>query len=45
MLDVPKPLLSTIGVLEILGAIGLIVPWATGMLPWLTPSPPSPWWS
>jgi len=26
-----------IGILEILGAIGLIVPAATGILPWLTP--------
>lgn len=37
MLDVPKPLLTTIGILEILGAIGLVLPWATGILPWLTP--------
>ncbi len=28
---------KTIGILEILGAIGLILPWATGILPWLTP--------
>jgi uncharacterized membrane protein YphA (DoxX/SURF4 family) len=26
-----------IGVCEILGGIGLIVPWATGIKPWLTP--------
>jgi len=26
-----------IGILEILGAIGLVVPAATGVLPWLTP--------
>ncbi len=26
-----------IGILEILGAIGLILPAATGVLPWLTP--------
>ncbi len=26
-----------IGLLEILGALGLILPWATGILPWLTP--------
>ena len=26
-----------IGALELLGAIGLILPWATGILPWLTP--------
>ena len=37
MLAVPKPLMTTIGVLEILGAIALIVPWAIGVLPWLTP--------
>jgi uncharacterized membrane protein len=37
MLDVPKPLLTTIGVLELLGAIGLILPGWTGILPWLTP--------
>jgi uncharacterized membrane protein len=37
MLAVPKPLLTTIGVLEILGAVGLIAPWLTGILPGLTP--------
>ena len=37
MLAVPKPLMTTIGVLEILGAVALIVPWATGIVPWLTP--------
>lgn len=34
---VPKGLLTFIGVAEILGGIGLIVPAATGILPWLTP--------
>jgi uncharacterized membrane protein len=34
---VPRPMLQTIGVLEILGAIGLILPAATGILPILTP--------
>ena len=29
--------IKTIGVLEILGAIGLILPAVTGILPWLTP--------
>lgn len=29
--------LRTIGILEILGAIGLILPALTGILPWLTP--------
>ena len=28
---------KTIGILEILGALGLILPLATGILPWLTP--------
>lgn len=37
MLAVPKPLLTTIGILEILGAVGLVLPWATGILPGLTP--------
>jgi uncharacterized membrane protein YphA (DoxX/SURF4 family) len=37
MLDVPKPLLTTIGVLEILGGIALILPWATGIATFLTP--------
>jgi len=34
-----KSLLSTriLGLLEILGAIGIIVPYYTGILPWLTP--------
>jgi hypothetical protein len=31
---VPMPLVRTIGVLEILGAIGLILPPATGIAPW-----------
>jgi len=29
--------MQTIGILEILGAIGLVLPAATGILPWLTP--------
>jgi len=35
--DFSPSAIKTIGVLEILGAIGLILPWATGILPWLTP--------
>ena len=35
--DVGRERMRIIGVLEILGAIGLIVPAATGVLPWLTP--------
>ncbi|HEY4751653.1 MAG TPA: DoxX family protein [Candidatus Limnocylindrales bacterium] len=34
---VPRPMVRTIGVLEILGAIGLVLPAATGILPALTP--------
>lgn len=30
--------LKTIGILEVLGGIGLVVPAATGILPWLTPA-------
>jgi len=35
--DVPKGLTRFIGSVEILGALGLILPAATGILPWLTP--------
>lgn len=35
--DVSDNLIKIIGTSEILGAIGLIAPWATGILPWLTP--------
>ncbi|TFV98133.1 DoxX family protein [Leifsonia flava] len=28
---------KTIGILEVLGGIGLVLPMATGILPWLTP--------
>src|SRR4051812_27918825 len=35
--DVGRDRMRIIGILEILGAIGLIVPAATGILPWLTP--------
>jgi hypothetical protein len=37
MLDVPKPLLTTIGMVELLGVVGLILPAATHILPILTP--------
>jgi uncharacterized membrane protein YphA (DoxX/SURF4 family) len=33
----PAQLVRVIGVLEVLGAIGLILPAVTGILPWLTP--------
>ena len=35
--DMPEPLVRFIGVVELLGAIGLILPRLTGILPWLTP--------
>lgn len=34
--DVSIPILRVVGVAEILGAIGVILPAATGVLPWLT---------
>ena len=34
---VPAPLLKTIGVLEVLGGLGLVLPVLTGILPVLTP--------
>ncbi len=34
---VPQGLMTFIGVSEILGAVGLILPALTGILPWLTP--------
>lgn len=37
MKDLSPPALRTIGTLEILGGLGLILPFATGILPWLTP--------
>jgi uncharacterized membrane protein YphA (DoxX/SURF4 family) len=33
----PSQFVRVIGVLEVLGAIGLILPGVTGILPWLTP--------
>jgi uncharacterized membrane protein len=35
--DVPRSLVQVIGIAEILGALGLILPVATGIYPWLTP--------
>ncbi len=29
--------IRNVGLVEVLGALGLILPWATGILPWLTP--------
>jgi len=37
MADVGRDRMRIIGILEILGAIGLVLPAATGVLPWLTP--------
>lgn len=35
--DFSSGAVKTIGILEVLGAIGVVLPWATGILPWLTP--------
>lgn len=35
--ELPRGLVVLIGVAEILGAAGLVLPMATGVLPWLTP--------
>jgi len=35
--DLPRPLVVFIGVTEVLGAAGLVLPMATGIVPWLTP--------
>ena len=35
--DQPRPLVIFVGLTEVLGAAGLVLPMATGILPWLTP--------
>jgi hypothetical protein len=35
--SLPRPLVIFIGSTEVLGAVGLVLPMATGILPWLTP--------
>jgi len=35
--DLPRPMVVFIGVTEVLGAAGLVLPMATGIMPWLTP--------
>src|ERR671935_669372 len=35
--DLPRPQVVFIGSAEVLGAAGLVLPMATGVLPWLTP--------
>ena len=35
--DLPRPLVVFIGVMEVLGASALVLPMATGLLPWATP--------
>jgi uncharacterized membrane protein YphA (DoxX/SURF4 family) len=35
--DVPKGLVTFIGVSEMLGGVGVVLPLLTGILPWLTP--------
>ena len=33
-----RPLMTVVGISEVAGGLGLILPWATGILPMLTPS-------
>lgn len=35
--DVPRALVTFIGISELLGGLGLLLPAITGILPWLTP--------
>ena len=35
--DLPRPMVVFIGLTEVLGAAGLVLPMATGIVPWLTP--------
>ena len=35
--DFPLPAIRAIGIIETLGAIGIVAPALTGILPWLTP--------
>jgi hypothetical protein len=35
--DLTDAQFKRIGAVEVLGAIGLVLPWATGIAPWLTP--------
>jgi len=35
--DLPRPLVVFIDITEVLGAAGLVLPMATGIVPWLTP--------
>ena len=35
--DLPRPMVVFIGFTEVLGAAGLVLPMATGIVPWLTP--------
>jgi hypothetical protein len=35
--NLPRPLVIAIGIAELLGSAGLVLPMATGILPWLTP--------
>ena len=35
--DLSRPLMTVVGVSEVAGGLGLILPWATGILPVLTP--------
>ena len=45
MLAVPKPLMTTIGILELAGAAGLVLPPVTGVALWLRRCSPCSWCS
>ena len=34
--DVTKPFVTSIGIIDLLGGLGVVLPWLTGILPWLT---------
>lgn len=36
-MTVPDGILRFVGAAELAGAVGVVVPWATGVAPWLTP--------
>jgi len=34
--DVTKGFVTSIGIIDLLGGLGVVLPWLTGILPWLT---------
>ena len=35
--DASKGFVTVIGIIDLLGGLGVVLPWLTGILPWLTP--------